>query len=464
VGSYRLVRQIAEGGMGQVYEVQHVELGRRAALKVLRPELAQNEETAARFFTEARAMTMAQHPGLVHVYEYGHLDDGGAYLVMELVQGETLRTYLEHQGGRLKAVDALILSRQIAAALHAAHEKGVTHRDLKPENIGMVHGDSTSEESRIKVFDFGLAKVVSTGIDATAAQTRPGQMLGTPLYMSPEQAGAPGGVGPHSDVYALGVMLFEMLAGRPPFVADSPMQLIAQHLFAEPPRLSSLLPDCDPDLDPLLQRMLAKSPGARPSMREVKTQLRQALDKNWVGGRTQPAIAATGFRAAAAAAPTDETQADEQPETIRLKRYDVEMLGLSKAGPHEHRDQGVTAPVRWLGLALLLLLALGAWLVSRGRLRETPSADGSRRLGEALPAPPSGPGAGAPPAMDTGKTPGESPRPGAATDAEPPASGPAKRRPTRSPPKPAPKSPPLPTPAKPPSQLLPLSRDVRIVD
>lgn len=433
VGSYHLVRLIAEGAIGQVYEVRHIELGRRAALKMLRPENAQNAETAARFFTEARAMSMAHHPGLAHVYEYGHMDDGGAYLVMELVEGETLRAYLERKAGKLPIVGALVLARQIAAAMQAAHDKGITHRDLKPENIGMVDRDSQSEESAIKILDFGLAKV--SDAQASAAQTRPGQVLGTPLYMAPEQAGAPGGIGPHTDVYALGVLLFEMLCGEPPFTASQPLQLIGQHMFAEPPRLRSQLPEAAADLEHLLDRMLAKNTVTRPSMREVKEQLKRIERMPDRSRDAQPprlrepadapkdgdAQVATqvfrrmdlaedeptqrpgtwlrelskGLQRATAplrqAPPQDRQQAatlpslssppasllsptrptaDDQPETIRISRMDVLTLGAMQPGAPLSAPSGSRQTARWVGLALLVLLALGAWLIWQAGSRE----------------------------------------------------------------------------------------------
>lgn len=273
VGSYRLLRLIGEGGMGQVFEAIHVDLGRRAALKLLRPELALDAETAVRFFNEARAASLVQHPGLVHIYEYGDLDDGGAYIVMEYVQGELLRDRITRSGGRLSATQAVPLARQIAVALQAAHAQGIVHRDLKPDNVKIVPDEEVSLGERAKILDFGIAKMLTPGAKGGTPQTRQGQILGTPEYMAPEQAGAPGGIGPHTDVYALGVVLYEMLCGRPPFVAEEALQLIGQHLFATPPRLRAGLPDVDLALDELLQRMLAKSPDTRPAMPVVASEL-----------------------------------------------------------------------------------------------------------------------------------------------------------------------------------------------
>lgn len=336
--------------MGQVYEVQHVELGRRAALKMLRPELAKDEAMAARFFTEARAMSLVLHPGLVHVYEYGHLDDGSAYIVMEYIEGETLREFLSRYGGKVSTIMAAVLGRQMAAALLAAHDKGVVHRDLKPENIKIVEDDDSSIEGRVKILDFGIAKMLDAA-DVQRLQTRPGQILGTPTYLAPEQAGGPGTIGPHTDVYALGAMLFEMSAGQPPFTAEDGVQLIGKHLFAEPPRLGAVITNADPDLEVLLTRMLAKQPGARPSMREVKAQLgvinrrgtgaenvndSASSAETFVMRRSQPTVTSTAppsflrgligslvqrFKAAAPApASSPESGADSHADTYVLRR------------------------------------------------------------------------------------------------------------------------------------------------
>lgn len=273
IGSYRLIRLVAEGGMGQVYEAVHVELGRRAALKLLRADLARDEETAARFFTEARAASLVAHAGLVQVYEYGHLDDGGAYIVMEYVQGELLRDRMQRAGGSLPASVAVPIGRQLASALHAAHEKGIVHRDLKPENIKLVPDDEASIGERARILDFGIAKLLLPGDEHETERTHPGKLLGTPVYMAPEQAGAAGRIGPHTDVYALGVVLFELLAGHPPFVAEEGAQLIGRHRYASPPLLRTELPDADLALDELLQQMLAKTPEHRPTMQTVVNEL-----------------------------------------------------------------------------------------------------------------------------------------------------------------------------------------------
>jgi serine/threonine-protein kinase len=182
VGSYQIVRQIGEGGMGAVYLGMHSILGRPAAIKVLLPELSQQRDIVGRLFNEARAATAIRHPGIVEVYDFGFLPDGSAYIAMEFLEGETLASRLRRQG-RLSVAVAIQCGRQIAAALHAAHGKGITHRDLKPDNVFLVADPEIGE--RVKLLDFGIAKL--TAEDPGGTHTRTGMVMGTPVYMSPEQ-------------------------------------------------------------------------------------------------------------------------------------------------------------------------------------------------------------------------------------------------------------------------------------
>ena len=331
-----------------MYEVKHVELGRRAALKMLLPEIAKKEEMATRFFTEARAMSMVEHPALTHVYEYGHLDDGGAYIVMEYIEGESLRQLLHKRGGKLHVIAALSWVRQIAAALQVAHEKGVIHRDLKPENIMLVENEDTSVESRIKILDFGIAKTFDVSPEAKPIQTRPGQMMGTPTYMAPEQADAPGKIGGHTDVYALGVLLFEMISGRPPFTGDDAIEVVGKHMFSAPPHLRDVVPDADLELDELLFRMLAKAPESRPTMRELKSQLGKLAKK--IGQRSSQI--------------TGEVEDPSQAETLVMRKSrpaesDVQTQFIRRR-PGLRRDKTLLIAI---GILIFGFLGLGIWLV-----------------------------------------------------------------------------------------------------
>ncbi|HRI49607.1 MAG TPA: protein kinase [Pseudomonadota bacterium] len=268
IQSYRIIRQIGRGGMGNVYEARHEQIERRAAIKVLHPEYARDAEMAQRFFNEARAANVVGHPGLVSIYELGTLDNGAAYIIMEYLEGDSLRQRIRRPGG-CQEVEALRIARQIAGALQAVHAKGIIHRDLKPDNIILVADSEVSGGERAKVLDFGIAKLLH-GSESGRGLTNTGAVVGTPAYMAPEQCGMRMPVSDRTDVYALGIMLFEMLAGKPPFYGEGPTALIGQHLFVDPPPLP---PSVSPDAAALVLRMLAKGPADRPSMVEVATAL-----------------------------------------------------------------------------------------------------------------------------------------------------------------------------------------------
>jgi serine/threonine protein kinase len=271
IGNYRVVRQLGEGGMGVVYDAVREVIGGRAAIKVLRPQYAMNPEIAARFFNEARAANLIEHPGIVKVFDFGRLPTGATFLAMEYLQGESLFQRLRKRA-RLPEVDVLRLGRQIAAALAAAHGKHVIHRDLKPENIFLVDDAEAPGGERAKVLDFGIAKLSHE--KHGGVHTQANMLMGTPLYMSPEQCRGSKSVGDRADVYALGVMLYEMLAGRPPFQAEEPGVYIGLHMFEAPPPLSRFAPTVTPALLRLVDSMLLKDPTTRPTMSAVATTLK----------------------------------------------------------------------------------------------------------------------------------------------------------------------------------------------
>ena len=268
IQNYRVVGQIGRGGMGNVYEARHEQIDRRAAIKVLHPEFARDAEMAQRFFNEARAVNVVGHPGLVNIYELGSLETGAAYIIMEYLEGDSLRQRMRRPGG-CQEEEALRIARQIAGALQAVHAKGIIHRDLKPDNIILVADSEVSGGERAKVLDFGIAKLLHGG-ESGRGPTHTGAVVGTPAYMAPEQCGMRMPVSDRTDVYALGIMLFEMLAGKPPFFGEGPTALIGQHLFVDPPPLPQKV---SPDTAALVLRMLAKAPADRPSMVEVATTL-----------------------------------------------------------------------------------------------------------------------------------------------------------------------------------------------
>ena len=267
VGAYDLVRQLGEGGMGAVFEGVHRQSGRRVAIKMLLPALSQQPDVVGRFFNEARAVSLIRHPSVIEIFEVAQLPDGSAYMVMELLQGETLAAHLR-QCGRL-GVSALPIVREIAVALVVAHQKRIIHRDLKPDNVMLVPAPTGL---RVKVLDFGIAKIAEDAELAGAGRgvrTKTGMVFGTPAYMSPEQCRGSGGVGAPTDVYAMGAMLHQLIAGQPPFVAAGVGEVLAMQIYEPPPPLSSLVPDVDPALERLTSSMLDKEPERRPSMAAV---------------------------------------------------------------------------------------------------------------------------------------------------------------------------------------------------
>ena len=270
IGAYRIQRIIGEGGMGVVFAAVHVSIGRRVAIKVLHRRLSADPEFRARFFNEARAVNIIQHPGIVGVFEFGELPDGGLYLVMEYLEGRPLSSNWPLSAAPLERATELDLLRQVATALQAAHEKGIVHRDLKPENVMVIPDRESAGGQRIKVLDFGLAKLERGPLQM---RTRSDAMMGTPLYMSPEQCRGAGEVDAKTDVYALGVMLYEALTAHPPFQATSPGELLAMHLYQEPPRPQRRARSIPSALDALVVDMLAKRSSARPTMTEVADRL-----------------------------------------------------------------------------------------------------------------------------------------------------------------------------------------------
>jgi eukaryotic-like serine/threonine-protein kinase len=289
IGSYRIVAKLGEGGMGAVYLGEHRRIARRVAIKVLLPELSHNQQVVDRFFNEARATSLIRHPGIVEVSDCDVLPSGNAYIVMELLEGESLGNCLRRVG-RLSLPRALLVTRNIANALEAAHQQRIVHRDLKPDNVFLLGSTAGSSAEPIKILDFGIAKLMHTNPGDGRYKTRTGSLLGTPVYMSPEQCRGVGTIDHRTDIYSLGCMLFEMLCGHPPFTSEGFGELIQSHLSVTPARLRSIDPAFSEALDALVARMLAKSPADRPqTMRALVAE----LDAIAAGAPNDPAAAST---------------------------------------------------------------------------------------------------------------------------------------------------------------------------
>lgn len=255
---YEVVQLLGEGGMGSVYRVRHRVLGRQFALKALRSEYARDRALAERFVQEARAAAAISNPHVVSITDFGMLDQGQPYFVMELLEGQTLSSVMRERG--VLAPEFVVgVARAVASALASAHEVGVIHRDLKPDNIILL-GDANTPTS-LKVLDFGLAKLLGTN-----RLTRDDVVYGTPQYMSPEQASGEE-LDRRVDVYALGILMYEMVTGRVPFEADSYMGVLTQQLYAEPTPPTQLRPELSrcPGLEAIILGCLRKQRDERMS-------------------------------------------------------------------------------------------------------------------------------------------------------------------------------------------------------
>jgi serine/threonine protein kinase len=262
LGEYQLEQKLGQGGMGVVYAAVHPLIGKRAAIKILKKELCADPGQLERFVDEARVVNQIGHPNIVDVFAFGEMPDGRRYFVMELLEGETLRARLAKKRLSLDEVRSII--KPLARALQAAHDKGVIHRDLKPDNVFLV--DVRDGEPTAKLLDFGIAKLAKN--DHRVEKTATGAIVGTPQYIAPEQAkGYP--IDSRADIYALGAILFELLTGRPPFIADNAMEMVAKHLMEAPVRPSTIQRGIISELDDLVFRMLAKTPDGRPSLGEL---------------------------------------------------------------------------------------------------------------------------------------------------------------------------------------------------
>ncbi|MFT5434000.1 MAG: serine/threonine protein kinase [Myxococcota bacterium] len=376
-GRYRMDECIGRGGMGAVYRAVQLSVNRAVAIKILRPQFARNLDQVKRFQTEMRAASTLEHPHSIRVYDSGQSDDGALYMVTELLEGEPLSELLFREG-RVAPERVVTVACQVLKSLSEAHARGIIHRDMKPENVFLkrVHG----EDIFVKVLDFGIAKVV----DATDEQrvTTTGTVVGTPLYMSPEQARGRE-VDHTTDLYSLGAVLWEMLAGEPPFKGDSAMAVMMAHVQAPLPPMR-----LDPDpllgrgglnkLENLVIRCMAKDPGERPQSAD---ELRAALEECVAQGVARPTpreLARVSIPEPAPPVVAPPEVAEPRPFEVPVETdlayepddlgYEPDDLTLEAFGEVRGRRTWV-----WVAIALLAVGAAVAWFGFRDQL--WPSGD-----------------------------------------------------------------------------------------
>jgi serine/threonine-protein kinase len=263
IGNYRVVAKIGEGGMGSVYLGEHPLIGKRVAIKVLHEDLATKDDIVSRFFTEAKAVNDIGHPNIVDIVDFGKLpgDNGKdiVYFIMEFLDGEGLNARLKREGVSINEGIAII--SQCASALAASHKKHIVHRDLKPENIYLVQRGQ--DRNYVKLLDFGIAKLTGDDAKQSQHQTRTGLVIGTPSYMSPEQCEGKGNIDWRSDIYSLGVCLYEMLTGRTPFTGDGFGEILVAHLTKQPPTPSSIRQDVPANIESVVLHAIEKDKNRR---------------------------------------------------------------------------------------------------------------------------------------------------------------------------------------------------------
>ena len=411
-GIYRVDKILGEGGMGIVFSVMHLKLNKRFALKLLKRELARDPETRARFLVEAQAAGQIRHPNVVEITDYTTLPDGGAYMVMEYLEGKPLSRMIK-LGGAFPALRAVNIIKNVASALQAAHDAGVVHRDLKPDNVFIVQLKDSRGESHesAKILDFGVAKVAGG-----AKLTRTGMVFGTPHYMSPEQASG-GAIDHRTDVYALGVIMYEMFTGRVPFEADTYMGVLTKHMFEAPIPPSKVGGTARElgALEDVTLKALAKRPEERyGSMNELAADLDRIV-KIAADGSVEVAKALEGFKR-----PDFPAGAEERKKALARLNLADELEPPARAEITAAMSNVREKRVRRIGVvAVISVVALGfcvtmAALVVRGQQQKEKSAS------EAPKSTPRPVETAANPVQTAPSTNAEPPSPTGATTPEPP--------------------------------------------
>ena len=349
VNNYEVRSILGEGGMGAVYLAEHPFMGRKAAIKVLRRELAEDRGLVERFMNEARAANAIHHPNIIDIIDVGLLPSGIPYLMMEFLEGESLARRIERQG-RLPVADAVAVATQTASALQAAHDKGIVHRDLKPDNLYLVPDDGRAFGAKVKVLDFGIAKLRGE-LSGTGTKTQSGSVMGTPPYMSPEQCrGITEEIDHRTDVYALGIILYEMLAGAPPFMSAGWGEVVLMHVTKPVPSLRAKNADVPAELEAVILKALAKLSEDRwASMDELDAALRKSIG-------APPRGFASGLKTGGGAAPSGTGASSTSTRTpTTLGSSSGEVTPGASVGSATEGDEGASprAPL-WRRPPLLL--------------------------------------------------------------------------------------------------------------
>ena len=395
-GNYRLVRLIGEGGFGEVYLAENPLIERRAAVKVLHSALAQDTELVRRFLNEARAASAIRHPNIIEVFDAGSTPEGAPYILMEFLEGASLQKRLADVG-RLALPQALEIASQAGSALAAAHAAGIVHRDLKPENLFLIPDAGTPTGERVKVLDFGIAKIRRGGISTGGTvRTQSGLIMGSPAYMSPEQCKDSADVDLRSDVYSFATIVYEMLAGRTPYVAASGTELLVMHLTETPRPLRELIGEVPAYVESAVARALAR---AREDRYDSITSFLGALRGNLSGGTailSQPtAQEAPPATTASPARRVERTALLPVATTFSRATGEVGAEASDKTLPASSRSR------RWMPLALVgvAVAALAIFLLAR------PSHDSAPRATTGAASTANAPSAVADPAESTGQKP-----------------------------------------------------------
>jgi serine/threonine protein kinase len=342
IGSYRLIERLGRGGMGVVYLAEHMALGKQVALKMLRPDTAGDADAVSRFFTEARAVNMIRHEHIVEVNDFGTAQTGEIYYVMELLSGASLYQHVQrHEPFSLSRT--LHVGVQVADALAASHAVGVVHRDLKPENIILI--ERSSDKDYVKVLDFGLAKLMR-GNEGSLHQTQTGAVMGSPLYMSPEQCVGSPLIDHRTDIYSLGIILFELVTGRVPFEGKSWGELVLLHSSAPFPSVRTLKSSLPARFEAILEKAAAKSADARfQHMAELREALLGLIDSAGKADRLRSSK--MPVLAPPVAAPAEEEGDKESTRVAAAPRISSGKRGIPESTLEDSRtiSQAVTAHI-----------------------------------------------------------------------------------------------------------------------